>query len=457
MKDAHQLAGKFEVVVCGGGTAGTIAALATARQGAQVLVIEAEGFLGGNATTGLPFLGFFGPEGKQIVGGIPDEIVSWLLERGASPGHIRDPRWYSFTPFNPAVLKLLLLELLVNSRVAILFHSSVIGVRTQDDASIGKVVVQTVSGLQEIEGQVIIDCTGDAKVARLAGAPVEKARKLQSASLVFRLDGFNRTRFIDFLHRNPTEIRGLNEGWTPEWYAKRPFFAFCGLFSRLQEANAKGLNLPREFICFNTSYRPEEVTIVATRVLGCDGTEAGSLSSGEITGQLQVLKVVDFLQKSVPGFENARLQALGHRLGIRETFRLVGDYVLTEQDICSGRNFPDTIALGSWPIDIHSGVDSGQVFRRLDKSYGIPYRCLFTSRIPNLLVAGRSISTTHMAQSSTRTMAQCMAIGQAAGVAAALALKNGANVVSVSSRELRERLKEQGAILNLGGKEGKND
>lgn len=449
MKTSDKTVSKSEVVVCGGGTAGAIAALAAARQGAQVLVIESEGFLGGNAVTGLPFLGFFGPEGKRIIGGIPEEIVARLVDQGASPGHIQDPRWYSFTPFNQVILQLLLLELLVNSGVTVLFHSSVVGVRTRSNGFIESVVMETVSGQRTVKGEVFIDCTGDVKVARLASAPVKKERKLQSASLVFRLYGFNRMRFVEFLHRNPREIRGLNEGWTPEWYAQNRFFAFCGLFSRLRDANAKGLDLPREFICFNTSYRPEEVTVVATRVLGCDGTEAESLSSGEITGQLQVPKVVDFLQKFVPGFENAHLLALGHRLGIRESFRLVGDYVLTEKDICSGKIFADTIALGSWPIDIHSGVDGGQVFRRLGKSYGIPYRCLFTSRVPNMLVAGRSISTTHKAQSSTRTMAQCMAIGQAAGVAAALALRKGADVASVSSRELRERLKEQGAVLNL--------
>lgn len=442
-----QVKDEYDVVVSGGGTAGAIAALAAARQGVSVAVVESEGFLGGNATTGLPFLGFWGPEKQQIVAGIAEEIVNCLMEQKASPGHIQDPRWYSFTPFNPDALRILLLRLLVNSGVTVLFHSVTSGCQMRTEGGIGSIQARTVSGTREIAGRAFIDCTGDAAVARFANAPVAKHQEPQSASLVFRLGGFSRERFVAFLHDNPTEIRGLDEGWTPEWYAKQLFFAFCGLFSTLRNANAKGLALPREFICFNVSYRPEEVNVVATRVLDCDGTDDISLSSGEITAQFQVLKTLRFLQEYVPGFEDSYLVALGYRLGIRETFRLAGEYILNEHDILYGGSLPDTIALGSWPIDIHSGMGSGQVFQRFDKSYAIPYRCLWSSEVPNLLVAGRCISTTHEAHGSTRTMAQCMATGQAAGTAAAMAVKDRCGVGEISIENLQERLESDGAML----------
>lgn len=445
----------YDVVVCGGGTAGAIAAIAAARQGASVLIVETEGFLGGNATTGLPFLGFYGPEGKLIVGGIAEEIVASLVERNASPGHIQVPRWYSFTPFNPAALRLLLLEKAVTSGTSLLLHGRVVGCRRLDDGRVGNVIVETVSAQKSVAGRVFIDATGDGVVARMCGAPVEKDPALQAASLVFTLSGFDRERFTSFLRENPAEIRGLQEGWTPEFYARSEYSAFCGLFSLLREENEAGrLDLPRDFICFSTAARPEEVTIVATRVPHCDGTRAESLSAGEITAQLQVTRVVGFLKRRVPGFEQAQLAFMAHRLGIRESFRLVGDYVVTEEDIISGTRHADTIALGSWPIDIHSGQDSGQVFKRFGKSYGIPYRCLFTSSVENLLVAGRCISVTHVALGSTRTMAQCMAIGHAAGVAAVLSLDNKEDVTNVPVEGLIEQLMGQGAILDLGAENG---
>jgi len=451
MTEQHgaQVSDEYDVVVSGGGTAGAVAALAAARQGASVAVVESEGFLGGNATTGLPFLGFWGPERKQIVAGIAEEIVNCLMEQKASPGHIQDPRWYSFTPFNPAVLRILLLKLLVSAGVSILFHSATSGCQTRADGGIGSILATTVSGTKTIKAGAFIDCTGDAAVARFANAPVTKHQEPQSASLVFRLGGFSRERFVAFLHDNPTEIRGLDEGWTPEWYAQRRFFAFCGLFSNLRNANAKGLALPREFICFNVSYRSDEVNVVATQVVECDGTDAMSLSSGEITAQFQAIKTARFLQEFIPGFEDSYIVALGHRLGIRETFRLVGEYILNEHDILSSRPLSDTIALGSWPIDIHSGTGKAQIFQRFNKSYAIPYRCLWSSEVPNLLVAGRCISTTHEAHGSTRTMAQCMATGQAAGTAAAMAVKGRCGVGEVSMQSLRERLESDGAILDL--------
>ncbi len=440
----------YDVIVCGGGTSGAVAAIAAARQGAAVVLLEEEGFLGGNAVTGLPFLGFYGPEGSQIVGGIAEEIVVGLIERGASPGHVLVPRWHSFTPFNPMALRVLLLEKAVAAGVQVLLHSRLVGCRKCSDRREAEVFFETVSGRRKIGGRVVIDATGDCVVTRLLGAPTVKDQDLQAASLVFNLTGFDRRRFAAFLSDNPHEIRGGEEGWTPAFYAQSEYFPFCGLFSLLREENNAGrLDLPREFMCFSTSSRPEDVTVVATRVPYCDGTEWCSLSAGEITGQLQASRVIDFLKRRVPGFEDAQLAYMAHRLGIRETFRLVGEYTLSEQDVITGTRYADTVALGSWPIDIHSGKDSGQVFRRLERSYGIPYRCLFTRSVPNLLVTGRCISVSHKALGSTRTMAQCMATGHCAGVAAVLSLECGESVANVPIRRLRKILVNQGAIVDV--------
>jgi len=439
----------YDVIVCGGGTSGAIAAIAAARAGASVLIVEVEGFLGGNAVTGLPFLGFYGPEGKQIVGGIAEEIVSDLKEREASPGHILIPRWYSFTPFNPMVLRLVLLEKVIAARGQISFHSRVVEAKNRRGEKETELIVDTVSGKRSVRGRVVIDATGDCVVARLLGAPTVKEQDLQAASLVFTLAGFDRQSFVAFLKANPCEIRGVDEGWTPEFYEQSDYIAFCGLFSLIREENSAGrLNLPREFICFSTSSHPEEVTIVATRV-PCDGTEWHSLSTAELSAQLQVIRVIDFLKRRVPGFKQARVAFLAHKIGVRETFRLVGNYVLCEQDIITGARYPDTIALGSWPIDVHLSTGSGQIFRRLEKSYGIPYRCLFSQSVPNLLVTGRCISVDNIAFGSTRTMAQCMATGHCAGVAAVLSLECNGSVADVSIERLKKVLVDQGAILDV--------
>jgi len=441
---------KYDVVVCGGGTAGAIAALAATRQGASVLLVEQDAFLGGNATSGLPFLGFYGPEKMQIVDGIPGELVRELVNQDASPGHIIDPRWYSFTPFNPDILKLHLLRTLTANNVHMLFHATVLESTVDARGRISDITVRVLTSKYKIHGRVFVDATGDGTLASAAGLPIEKDCALQAATLVFRLSGFDRVQFAGFIERHPEEIKGIDEGWVPSRFSTEANFAFCGLFNLLRKAIEENeLSVPVRFICFNTSFSPEYVTVVGTRILGLDATNGMLLSEAEAKAQLQVWQLLSFLHRHVPGFEKANLCGLSYKLGIRETRRLIGQYILTSDDVTGGRIFQDTVALGSWPIDIHSGTGAEHEFIRLKHTYGIPYRSMYSKSISNLMVAGRCISVTHEAHGSTRTMAQCMATGQAAGTASAMAAESKCGVGEVSIQSLRGRLKADGAILNL--------
>jgi len=438
----------YDVVVCGGGTAGVIAAIAAARRGAATLLIERQGFLGGTATFGGPIMSFLGPEGKPIVGGIAEEIIGKLKERGATPGHIPYPRWNSFTPFNPEEFKNVTMQAYLDSGGELLLHGFIVDAEVRDNR-IASVIIETGDGKLTIRGKFIIDASGDAHIAYKAGAPLEKSFPLQAGSTMIRLGGFNKQRFVDFVRENPQEIRGFQEGWNADLFEKSDYFAFCGLFSFLKESNEKrGLGLPREFICFNTSVPKDTIVMVASRTASFDATSVVELTQAEIETRGQDSRLVALLKQHVPGFEDTCLISSGYQIGIRETRRLKGAYVLSEEDILVAREFEDTVALGGYPIDVHYANRTDNRFTLLKRSYEIPFRCLYAPGIDNLAVAGRPISVSPVAYGSTRVQSVCMAVGEAAGTAAALAVAGGIGVEEVGVRGIKGILRTQGAIVD---------
>ena len=415
-----------DVLVVGGGPSGVAAALASARLGVKTLLIERYGFLGGMATAGLvnPFM-VSKVSGRLIIGGIFKEIAEELKERKAA----EDGELFGqpHIIFDPEVLKAMLFELAEEAGVNLLLHSTFIGAVVKGDEIKGG-IVQSKSGEGRILAKVIVDATGDADVAFLSGVICHKGRPddhlMQPATLVFKMGGVDESKMpprdeIDKIFR-----RAKSEG-------------------RIKN--------PRENVLWFKGLRAGEIHFNSTRITKIDGTKAADLTKAEVEGRRQVMELVSFLQKEVPGFESSYLMETAPEVGIRETRRIKGEYMLTEEDIVGGKKFQDVIAMASYPIDVHSPTGEGTVFKPLGtgNSYDIPYRCLLPQAISGLLVVGRSISVSHEALSSTRVMPTCMAIGEAGGVAAALAVINKVSPKKVSIEKLQEQLKEHGAIIDV--------
>lgn len=451
-----QLVAETEVLVVGGGPAGIGAALGAAAAGADVILVERYGFLGGNATVALvmPLMSFHN-EMKQAVPSDPTRLLPtdhgegepvvagalWqLLERlGRHNGAVTPSAHTGYTvPFDPEQFKVVTMEMLDEAGVCLLFHSFASGVAPEPDRR--RVVFETKSGPVVIDAQVVVDCTGDGDVAAAAGAAFEIGRTddglVQPMTLMFRMVDFCQPRFAEYVRQNPDQWRGVH-----------------GLWKLVEEATEAGeLQLPRDDILFFATPHPHEVSVNSTRVTRALGIDVWDLTRAEYLSRRQVAQIARFLNKRVPGFEQAYVAQTGVQVGVRETRRICGLYQLTGHDILAARSFPDAIARGAYPIDIHDPVGSGTTLKRvpLGKAYEIPLRCLIPRDTDRMLVAGRCISGTHAAHSSYRVMPIATATGQAAGVCAALASASGRSPATVPAPQVQQELRRQGANLTAG-------
>jgi hypothetical protein len=443
---------EFDVLVVGGGNAGCAAALAAARHGARTMLVERYGFLGGTATASMvgPWMTFHSGK-KRIVGGIAQEIVERLMQRGGSPGHLHDSSDYvpTITPFDPELHKALLFEMMEEAGVHLLLHAWVLDAICDGDAVTGARFA-TVGGIREYASATVIDSTADAYVAASAGVPTQQGDergRVQPASLMFRLSHVDLSKLATYVRMHPDQMRSSLKAHERTAPALTAVAGLYELWKGAQDAGA--VHIPRELVSFFISPYPDEVTVNMTRVIDIDPLDPDDLTRAEVESRKQVTELVAFFRERVPGFENARLAATATQVGIRESRRIVGRYTLTRDDVLQGRSFDDAIARSAYPIDIHNPSGSGTTTHRLAEgaSYEIPYRCLVPVNRERLLVAGRCISTTHEALASTRLTPTVMTLGQAAGTAAALAKRAGTAVGDVDTRELRERLIEDGVDL----------
>ena len=446
-----------EVLVIGGGNAGCAAAIAAARSGARVMLVERYGFLGGTATASLvgPWMTYHAGS-RRVVGGIAQEIVERLMEEGASPGHIEDSSSYvaTITPFDAEHHKALLFRMMDEAGVQLMLHALFLEPLTKqegEDAVVEGAVFQTVAGRIEVRAERVIDATADAHVAASAGVPFQlgdsRTGLVQPATMIFRLSHVDLDETAAYLRDHPDEIRThIPAGeLTGELLS-----AVAGFWKEWREAQENGeVNIQREVVSFFKTPYPDEVTVNMTRILGIDPLNAEDLTRAEVEGRLQVMQLLNFFRKRVPGFKDARLAGTATQVGVRESRRIVGEYTLTADDLLNARKFPDSIAQSGYPIDIHSSTGEGTITRRLPdgETYEIPYRCLVPLKAQNLLVAGRCISTTHEALASTRLTPTVMNIGEAAGTAAAISVKQGQSFRSLDVTQLRRKLSEQGVIL----------
>lgn len=449
----------FDVVVMGGGVSGSVAAIAAGRAGARVLLIEGHGFLGGSLTSmGVgPMMSFHNPAGEQVVRGIPDEIIERLKARGASLGHIPDTTTYcsTVTPFDSEELKIELETMLTEAGGRLLYHTQLAAVDREED-HIMRVVVCNKAGLTGIGAKVFIDATGDGDLAARAGAPFIKGRKTdggaQPMTMNLKVANVDTAAIRQYAIENPDDF--LWNPWGAEEGLKRlkvsPRLSLAGFLKSWKAARERGeVDVPRDQVLFFETPVPGVVIVNTSRVHGLDGTDPFQLSQAESLGRRQCVQIFRFLQRHAVGFQNAVRMDTSAKIGVRETRHIEGCYTITAEDIAEARVFPDTIALGGYPIDVHapSAATTNTVHLRPNTIYHIPLRSMLVESIANLVVVGRCISATHEAAAAFRVTPISMAIGQGGGVAAAEAVRLSLPPGKVPFPVIREQLLSQGARL----------
>ncbi|MFB9756380.1 FAD-dependent oxidoreductase [Paenibacillus hodogayensis] len=424
-----------DVVVVGGGASGIAAAISAAANGADTLLIEQRGFLGGMGTVSLvPAFCPFTDKEKPIIRGIGLELMDRMKQACNADYRKEYEHTLDWVPIDPEILKRVYDDAALENGVSLLFHTFVYDVvLSQDKRNIEGIVIVNKSGRSIVRCKYVIDATGDADISALAGVPFQKGGEqgeLQPGTMCYLLANVDRRQFHAFLKEtgdteqlHATVERAIADGALPEG-----------------RKSISGLAWVNDYL----------VGVNFGHVFGVDGTKAEDLTRGSIEGRRLAERQVRFFRDFVPGFEQAHMVASGEQLGIRETRRIQGDYVLTAEDFMEARSFEDDIARNAYYIDIHLANSKGNMtFTHLPpgKSHGVPYRVLLPIGIDNMWVPGRAASSDRAVQGSLRVMPNCFAMGQASGAAAAMALKTLATSRGVSVSRLRELLLEQGAWL----------
>ena len=414
---------KYDVIVIGGGFAGVAAAIAAAREGSKVLIIEKGNSFGGAAVNSLvnPFM----PNSTKVNGKIIEFsqglfTIIWdkLKERRAMSG----------LSFLEEELKQILNEMLIEANVDILFHAFIYAVEKEEN-KIKSISAVTKGGTIKCEADYFIDATGDAMVAYLSGCQTlmgrEKDNLCQPMTLCFRLGNVDVNKFFASKPRLDVEYKKA--------------------FERGELIN------PRENILVFTTPISNVLHFNTTRVVKMNPTDAEETTKAEIIARKQVFEVYEFMKKHADGLENSFLMATASEIGVRESRKIVGEYVLTQDDCKNCVKFDDAIAACNYDIDIHNPEGSGTSHYYFPEGefYTIPYRSLIPKNADNLLVAGRCISSDHEAQASYRIMPTVCTIGEAAGTAIGLAVKSKTIVKNVNIKELQKRLVENGAFIGI--------
>ena len=413
-----------DVLVIGGGSAGSAAAVAAADAGAKTILVERYGFLGGTGAMVLDtFYGFFTPKiERKVVGGIPDRVIAGLRARDVL---IKRPNTYGagagYT-YDPEALKAVWDDLVIEAGVNLLLHSYFVDALHDGDKVTGA-IIGTKRGLRAIHAKTVVDASGDADVVARAGGPFEDAGALgtaQSLTTTFQMINVD----VD----------------------KAKAFPKTQLWQEIEQASASGdYDLPRKEGSSHITPLEHVMVTNMTRVGGVDPTNPAALSKAEQEGRKQAFEYARFLHDKIPGYENAVLGGLSTQIGVRESRRVKGEYWLTKEDVLGARKFNDAIAQCGAPIEEHhAGGDTRWEYLPDGETYDIPFRCLVPQELKGIVVAGRCLSASHDAHASVRSIGQCLAMGQAAGLAAALA---GGDVRAVDTDTLRSRLRDIGAVL----------
>jgi hypothetical protein len=431
-----QVKDHYDVIVIGSGSAGCPAAISASRSGAKTLLIERLPFLGGISTAVLDtFYGYYTP-GKQsikIVGGIADDVVEGLKQFNAC---FERPNTFGAgtgITYHPEYLKIVWETLVVNAGCHILLNAWVQDV-VKDGDRIAGLVVATKSGLVLYKAKQFIDATGDADIIYQAGYEYEVAGELEPAQTL--------TTTFKMVNVDIAERKAISK---TQFHQLMKEAAESGRFDLPRKEGSDHIT-PVDGMTATIMTRLKSYSTVDGKTI--NATDPEFLSSAEMNGRLQALEYIRFLKECVPGYEKSELSTFGVQIGIRETRRIYGEYRLTEDDVLSAKQFIDQIGLCGAPMeDHHDGEDTSWKYLPESKTVGIPFRTLIPRNTKNILVAGRCFSASHVAHSSVRSMAQCMVMGQAAGVAAALCAQKMISPVELDTAILKEYLVQQGAIV----------
>ncbi len=418
--------GSYDVVVAGAGPAGICAAVAAARSGVNVALVERYGVLGGNLTAGYvgPILGMVGKgtmrdEVMDLLG-VPDNDM--IGETGVAHDMERAKR--------------VLAEFVARENIDVFLQTPIVD-GILEDMSLKGLVVMTKEGMRIIEGKVTVDATGDGDVAHFAGAPVEKGREdglMQPVTLEFTLEGVDESRAITCIGDvDDVKLNGER------------FLDYCARCAK------QGL-LPKNLaaVRLHPTVRPGQRQVNTTQYNGADATRVQDLFAAEVELRRQIEILVKFFRENLPGYEKCWCMASGDTLGVRETRRVQGEYVITAKELAAGKRFWDVVVhKAEFIVDIHNPAGAGQAEDKIQYvvPYDLPYRCFVPLKVENLLTAGRCISGTHRAHASYRVMSICMAMGEAAGTAAALCIKEGCTPRSLEVKKLQDVLTEKGVDL----------
>ena len=416
----------YDVIVAGGGPAGICAAVAAARNGAKTLLIERYGFVGGMASSALVTpISIFKKNKKLIIDGIPFELMKRISELNGADVSLDSGN----VPVHDEMFKLAAQRLLLESGVTLLYHTYFSDC-VMTDGKVSHVIVQNKAGRVAYECKAAIDCTGDADLVRAAGYETTKETRLQPASLWFQLGGVDTDALKDLFADAVDE--------------KMPISA--EIRGRLSELNEKGEMPIFGGPWISRHFRDGLVTINLLRE-GTDASSPEQFTKAECNLRENLFKVINIMRENFPAFKDCWLLKSGTQAGVRETYRIVGMYQMKADDILNPKPFKDTIAKGTHVIDIHKPDSIAQDCINLKQEYNIPYGVLVPVNSKNLITAGRTICSDNSAFGSLRVMATCMAMGQAAGTAAAISIQNNCSMCEMDTELLVKKLREQGAIV----------
>ncbi len=444
----------YDVVVCGGGPSGSIAALSAKREGLKTLLVEGMGQLGGMAVTGLVshWLGGRTQEGKWVVGGLFKQLAQEATSRGFAvlPKLKENEKyhpyaWYNWfihgVPLDPFKIDLLLDEKMEKAGVDVLLHTQVVDVIVKNKI-ITHIILYNRSGLFAVKTKAAIDATGNADIAAFSGCKTVKGRredgKMTVSSLIFHVYGVDQNELT----------KAIEENRDPK---------FRDLINSLKEKGE--WNLPGDIFVCSKLTKNGEFYINTTHLIGIDGTDGFSISNGMKTGRKNVHHLMNILNKYFPGFQNAKIKTIAPQLGIRETRRIIGEYKMTVDDLINDRLFDDSIGFSMYGWDL-SDPDKPSVQPFVDDeksgykykvkkglSTPIPYRVMVPQPVQNLICPGRAVSVERQVLGTIRVMAPCMAMGEAAGMAASQVIKDNVSFSKIDIQKLRQELKKFGAIV----------